>query len=131
MLKIIRVNINIVTINRCYACEKIDILKIITFLVLQIFIFSIAASLCFPITFHKPYIACLEIWMIELWTDGMLNGCKLWTVRPFDFTMFNNYNVKYQMDDYPADSCAISPTVFLLNLCVVFESWKFRSFCVP
>ena len=32
---------------------------------------------------------------------------KLWTVGPFDSNLI-------QMDDYPADSCAISPLAFLL-----------------
>ena len=36
--------------------------------------------------------------MIGLWTDG-----------PFD-------NNLIQMDDYPANSCAISPTAFLLTV---------------
>ena len=31
----------------------------------------------------------------------------LWTVVPFDYNLI-------QMDDYPADSCAISSTAFLL-----------------
>ena len=59
---------------------------------------------------RKPKIAGLEIWTIGLWMDGLLDGCKLWTVRPFDY-----YNVTYQMDDYTADSCAISPWAFLLD----------------
>ena len=50
----------------------------------------------YMITFCKPYTASLEIWTIGLWTVG-----------PFDYNLF-------QMDDYPADSCAISPTAFLL-----------------
>ena len=29
-------------------------------------------------------------------------------VGPFDY-----YNVKYQIDEYPTDSCVISPTAFL------------------
>ena len=41
--------------------------------------------------------------------DGLSDWCKLRTVGPFDY-----YNVKYQMDDYPADNCAISPAAFLL-----------------
>ena len=32
----------------------------------------------------------------------------LWTVGPFEYNLI-------QMDDYPADSCAISPAAFLLN----------------
>ena len=60
------------------------------------------------ITLHKPYIASLEIWMIRLWTDGLLGSCKLWTVGPFDY-----YNVTYQMDDYPS---AINPAAFLFFL---------------
>ena len=50
----------------------------------------------YAITFRKPYIASLEIWMIGLFTVG-----------PFDYNII-------QMDDYPADSCAISPMAFLL-----------------
>ena len=53
----------------------------------------------------------MEIWTIGLWTAGLLDSCKLWTVGPFDC-----YNVKYQMDDYPTDSCAISPTAFLFSI---------------
>ena len=60
------------------------------------------------ITFCKPYIASLKIWMIRLWTDGLLDSYKLWTVGPFDY-----YNVTYPMDDYPADSCAIGSMAFL------------------
>ena len=31
----------------------------------------------------------------------------LWTVGPFDYNLI-------KIDDYPADSCAISPAAFLL-----------------
>ena len=51
----------------------------------------------YTITFRKPYIASMEIWTIGLWTVG-----------PF------NYNL-IQIDNYPADSCTISPTAFLLQ----------------
>ena len=47
---------------------------------------------------------------MEIWKDGLLDCCKLWTVGPFDY-----YNVKYHMDHDPADSCAISRTAFLLT----------------
>ena len=68
------------------------------------------ARYAYTITFRRPYIASLEIWTTGLWTDGLLDSCKLWTVGPFD-----NYNVTYQRDDFPVDSCAISPTAFLLQ----------------
>ena len=47
--------------------------------------------------------------MIGLWTAGWLEiwTIGLWTVRPFDYNLI-------QMDDYPADSCVKSPSVFLL-----------------
>ena len=70
-----------------------------------IFFAQLSHSVLMQSVWRKPYIASLEIWMIGLWMDGLLDSCKLWTVGPLDY-----YNVKYQMDDYPADSCAISPT---------------------
>ena len=76
----------------------------------QMVYFLAQLSRCvYAITFRKPFIASLEIWMIGLWMDELLESCKLWTVG-----LFNYYNVTYQMDDYPADSCATSPTAFLL-----------------
>ena len=54
------------------------------------FIFSTVVSLsccAFTITFRKPDIASLEIWRLELWTDGLLDTCKLWTVGPFDYNL--------------------------------------------
>ena len=69
------------------------VLVIIRFLYL--FLAQLSRCAC-TITFHKPYIASLEIWMIGLWTIG-----------PFDYNLI-------QMNDYRADSCAISPTAFLL-----------------
>ena len=55
--------------------------------------------------------------------DGLLDGCKLWTVEPFNY-----YNAKYEMDDYPADSCAISPMAFLLL--TKFNDWTFVHYVV-
>ena len=45
---------------------------------------------------RKHYITSLEIWTIGLWTLG-----------PYDYNLF-------QIDDYPAHSCTISPMAFLL-----------------
>ena len=42
----------------------------------------------------------LDCWVVEIRMIG------LWTVEPFDYNLI-------QMDDYPADSCAISPRDFL------------------
>ena len=81
---------------------------VLVFLYLHL-IFSRAVSLSLTITFRKPYIGSLEIWTIGLWTNGLLDSCKLWHVGPFNY-----YNVKYQIDSYSADSCAISPSAFLL-----------------
>ena len=39
---------------------------------------------------------------------GRLGGWKSWTVGPCDYNLI-------QMDDYPADSCAMYRTAFLLN----------------
>ena len=41
------------------------------------------------------------------WISGQLDD---WTVGPFDYNLI-------QMDDYPADSCAISPTAFFFFKC--------------
>ena len=62
----------------------------------------------YTIIFCKPYIASLKIWKIGLWTVERLEiwTIGLWTVGPFDYILI-------QMDDYPADSCAISHTAFL------------------
>ena len=68
-----------------------------------------------------------KIWMVGLWVDGLLDGCKLWTVGPFD------YYVEYQMDDYLTDSCAISPTAFFLkhgpyitDMCSIIVSYIYK-----
>ena len=61
-----------------------------------VFILAQLSRSAYTLTFRKPYIAGLESWTIILWTVG-----------PFDFNLI-------QMDDYPTDSCAISPTDFLL-----------------
>ena len=80
------------------------------------FTFLIQLSRCdYTITLRKPYIASLEIWTIGLWTVGSFD-CNL-----------------IQMDDYPADSCAISPTAFLLILTLKggvtrMLTWQERSF---
>ena len=58
----------------------------------------------YTITFRKPYITILEIWMIGLWTVG-----------PFDYNLI-------QMDDYQADSCAVSPSAFLLLYPLLFST---------
>ena len=55
----------------------------------------------------------LEIWMngrLDCWTVGWLEiwTIGLWTVGPFDYNLI-------QMDDYSADSCAISQMAFLLE----------------
>ena len=63
------------------------------------FFYSFLAQLsrsAYTIISRKPYIASLEIWTIGLWTVG-----------PFDYDLI-------QMDGYPADSCAVSPSAFLL-----------------
>ena len=57
------------------------------------------------ITFRKPYIASLEIWTIAL------RQMDCWIV--VNFGLVDHYNVKYQMDDCLADSCATSSTAFL------------------
>ena len=77
---------------------------------------------CYTITFRKPYIASMEIWIIGLWTVGLLDcgtvgTLEIWTiglrtVGPFDYNLI-------QMDDYLADSCVISPTAFSFDVLVV------------
>ena len=34
---------------------------------------------------RKPFIVSLEIWTIGLRTDRLFDGCKFWTVGPFDY----------------------------------------------
>ena len=75
------------------------------------FLAQLSHSVLKQSVWHKPYIASLEIWTIGLWMDGLLDSCKLWTVEPFDY-----YNITHQMNDYPADSCAISITAFLFTI---------------
>ena len=61
----------------------------------------------FTITFHKPYMASLEIWTIGLWA-----------VEPLDYNLI-------QMDDYPVDSSAISPTAFLYCETQTWHAYNF------
>ena len=51
----------------------------------------------------------MDDWTLDSWTVGWLEikKTRLWIVGPFDYNLI-------QMDDYPADCCAISPTAFLL-----------------
>ena len=62
----------------------------------------------YTITFRKPYITSLEIWMIGLWADGLLDRCKLWTVGPFDY-----HNVKYQATSLTAVPQALRLSCYL------------------
>ena len=51
----------------------------------HVFLAQLSHSVLMQSVWRKPYIASLEIWTFGLWTDGLLDRCKLWTVGPFDY----------------------------------------------